>query len=223
MEGNVKKLVAKTALTAAIVVSPRVGMGVGTAGASPVYGGALAIAFPWWNNAQWVNLQVASAFGPSNLYNKVEAESMRGCEGCNALAVNVQVDLVSYTTTPPNETDVANAIDRGGSNDQNLAAAAMFVVTSPGRLSLSGSGRAQLGSIEWQLRSLSLSGSTTAAVQGNIDALLGQVVQILQSDVTTSSATSTNPGGPGGAPVSPGGSTTSTSGVQITSNVQYDS
>ena len=51
-------------------------------------------------HAQWTNLQIAQAFGPSNLYNKVKAESVRGCQGCNAMAVNVQVDLVSYAIWP---------------------------------------------------------------------------------------------------------------------------
>jgi hypothetical protein len=225
MEGIVKRFVAKTALTAAIVVGPVVGIGAGNAGATPVYGGALAIAFPGFlPNAHMVNMQIAPAFGPSNLVNNVYAESLRGCLGCNALAVNVQVDLVSFTTTPPNETDVAKVVDKGN-GDQNLAAAAMFVVTAPGQVNLSASGRAQLGSIEYQLRALSLVGSTTAAVQGNINNLLGQVLQILLADVTDPSpATSSNQGAPG-APVSPAAtsavSTAPTGGVQITSNVQF--
>jgi hypothetical protein len=151
-----------------------------------VWGGAWATAYPWgWqHSARSVNLQVAQAFGPSNLVNNVQAESARGCNGCDALAVNFQVDLVSDTNTPPNETDVANVINYGN-NDNNVAAAAMFVVTSPGRLSLSGSGWAQIGNVEWQLRSLSLQGSSAAAVQGEINVLIGQVTQILQNDVTT--------------------------------------
>ena len=115
-------------------MGPVVGMSAGTADATPVWGGAYAVAYPWWGtNAHWSNLQIASAFGPSNLVNKVYAESSRGCWGCNALAVNAQVDLVSYASTPPNEYDVATVVDKGNGNDQNLAAAAMFVVTSPGR------------------------------------------------------------------------------------------
>ena len=219
-----KRLVAKTALAAAIVFGPVAAMGAGTAGATPVYGGALAIAFPFFPNPHMVNMQVAPAFGPSNLVNNVYAESLRGCQGCNALAVSVQVDLVSFTTTPPNETDVAKAIDQGGNGDQNLAAAAMFVVTAPGLVNLSASGRAQLGSIGYQLRALSLVGSTTAAVQGNINALLGQVVQILETDVTTTSlATSTHQGAPG-TPISAAataGPIAPTGGVQITSNIQF--
>ena len=133
-----KGLVGKTALAAAVVAGPIVAISTGTADATPVWGGAQAYASPWWQHPQWTNLQIAQAWGPSNLYNEVTAESLHGCVGCTALAVNFQIDLVSYTAIPPNELDVANAIDKGVSNDQNLAAAAMFVVTSPGRLSLSG-------------------------------------------------------------------------------------
>jgi hypothetical protein len=231
MEGIVKHFVAKTALTAVAVVGPVVGMSAGSASASPVYGGAVAIASPWYSNARFANLQVASAYGSSYLVNNVQAQSLRGCQGCRALAVNVQVDLVSDATTPPNESDVATVVDRG-SGDTNLAAAAMFVVTSPGRVNLSGSGWAQLGSIEWQLRSLSLSGSSAAAVQGTISSLLGQVVQILESDVTTTSpavtpapATSTKPGVPRTAvsPVTPAVAPAASAGVQITSNIQFGS
>ena len=221
-----KRLVAKLALAAAIVVGPVAAIGAGTAGATPVYGGALAIAFPFFPNVHMVNMEVAPAFGPSNLVNNVYAESLRGCLGCNALAVSVQVDLVSFTTTPPNEADVAKVVDQGGTGDQSLAAAAMFVVTAPGRVTLSASGRAQLGSIGYQLRALSLMGSSAAAVQGNIDALLGQVIQILQSDVTTTSPPTSIRQGTPWAPISPTTSAVSTAvtgGVQITSNIQFDS
>ena len=215
-----KRFVAKTALAAAIAVGPVVAMGAGTASATPVYGGAFAIAYPGFRpNAYMVNMQVAPAFGPSDLVNNVYAESARGCLGCDALAVSVQVDLVSFTTTPPNETDVAKVVDKGNGDDQNLASAAMFVVTAQGRVKLSASGWAQLGSIECQLRALSLVGSTPAAVQGNINALLGQVITVLQTDVTTTS--------PAVSTVSPAAtsavSTAPTGGVQITSNVQFDS
>jgi hypothetical protein len=223
-----KGFVAKTALAAAVVVAPVVGMSAGTASATPVWGGAYVVAYPWWGtNAHWSNLQIASAFGPSNLTNNVFAESARGCWGCNALAVNVQVDLVSYTNTPPNESDVATVVDKGNGNDQNLAAAAMFVVTSPGRVSLSGSGWAQLGSIEWQLRSLQLKGTTVAAVQGTVTSLLGQVVSILESDVTTSTPqTSTAGASPTTAvtpAVAPAVAPAATSGVTVTSNIQFNS
>jgi len=223
-----KGFVAKTALAAAVVVGPVVGMSAGTADATPVWGGAYAVAYPWWGtNAHWSNLQIASAFGPSNLVNNVYAESSRGCWGCNALAVNVQVDLVSYASTPPNESDVATVVDKGNGNDQNLAAAAMFVVTSPGRVSLSGSGWGQLGSIEWQLRSLNLKGTTVAAVQATITSLLGQVVTILESDVTTSTPpqTSTAAGSPTTAVtgVTPAVAPAATSGVTVTSNIQFNS
>ena len=223
-----KRFAAKTALAAAVVVGPVVGMSAGTADATPVWGGAYAVAYPWWGtNAHWSNLQIAQAFGPSNLVNNVYAESSRGCWGCNALAVNVQVDLVSYASTPPNESDVATVVDKGSANDQNLAAAAMFVVTSPGRVSLSGSGWAQLGSIEWQLRSLNLKGTTVAAVQGTITSLLGQVVSILESDVTTSTPqTSTAAGSPTTAvtpAVAPAVAPAATSGVTVTSNIQFNS
>jgi hypothetical protein len=200
-----------------------------------VWGGAWATAYPWgWqHSARSVNLQVAQAFGPSNLVNNVQAESARGCNGCDALAVNFQVDLVSYTNTPPNETDVASVINYGN-NDTNLAAAAMFVVTSPGLLSLSGSGWAQIGNIEWQVRSLSLQGSTSAAVQGEINALTGQVLQILESDVTTyvtpaftpgvgTPAVSPAVGTPAVTPAVAPAVTTPSSGIQITSNVQFGS
>jgi len=215
----VKRFVAKTALAAAIVVGPVVGIGAGSASATPVYGGAQAIAFPGFlPDARMVNMQVAPAFGPSNLDNYVYAESAHGCLGCNALAVNVQVDLVSFATIPPNETDVAKVVDNGNGDDQNLAAAAMFVVTAPGRVNLSASGSAQLCSIGKQLRALSLVGSTAPAVQGNINALLGQVVQILQTDVTTTSPwTSTSPAATSAVSTAP------TGGVQITSNIQFDS
>ena len=222
-----KGFVAKTALAAAVVVGPVVGMSAGTADATPVWGGAYAVAYPWWGtNAHWSNLQVAWAWGPSNLVNQAYAESARGCWGCNALAVNVQVDLVSYASTPPNESDVATVVDKGNGNDQNLAAAAMFVVTSPGRVSLSGSGWAQLGSIEWQLRSLSLEGSTTAAVQATITSLLGQVVSILESDVTTTTpATSLGAGSPTAVTpaVAPAVAPAASSGVTVTSNIQFNS
>jgi len=220
-----KRLMAKTALTATIVVGLFAGLGVGTAAATPVFGGALAVSFPFLPNTHWVNLEVAPAFGPSNLVNDVYAGSARGCQGCTALAVSVQVDLVSFTTTPPNETDVAKVVDEG-SGDQNLAAALMFVVTAPGRVNLSASGRAQLGGIESQLRALSLVGATPLAVQGSISDLLGQVVGILQADVTTTSpATGSVQGAPeapvnaavNAAPIAP------TSGVQITSNIQFAS
>ena len=121
------------------------------------------------HQAQWTNLQIAQAFGPSNLVNKVVAESVRGCNGCNALAVNIQIDLVSYASYPPNETNTATAIDQGGTGDTNLAAAAQFVVDAPGRVSLSGSGWWQLESINWQLRSLSLKASGGPAVQAQIN------------------------------------------------------
>ena len=184
-----KGFLGKTALAAAVVVGPIVGISAATADATPVYGGAYAIAYPWWHtNAEWSDLQIANAWGPSNLTNNVKAESARGCQGCNALAVNVQVDLVSYANTPPNETDTA-LVDDYGSNDQNIAAAAMFVVTSPGRVSLSGAGWWQLESINWQLRSLNLKGSGSAAVQGQINTLLNEVVGILESDVTTTTPT----------------------------------
>ncbi len=220
-----KRFVATTASAAAIVVGSAAGIGVGTAEATPVYGGALAISAPFFPNTHWANMEVAPAFGPSNLVNKVFAESLQGCQGCNALAVSVQVDLVSFATTPPNETDVAKVVDRGNGGDQNLAAAAMFVVTAPGRVNLSASGRAQLDSIGYQLRALRLAGTTTAAVQGNINALLGQVLGILQTDVTTTPpATGINEGAPG-APISPTAGAAPiapTSGLQITSDIQFD-
>ncbi len=92
-----KGLVGKTALAAAVVAGPIVAISTGTADATPVWGGAEADASPWWQHPQWTNLQIAQAWGPSNLYNEVTAESLHGCVGCTALAVNFQVDLVSYT------------------------------------------------------------------------------------------------------------------------------
>ena len=227
-----KGFVGKTALAAAVVVGPIVGISAATADATPVYGGAYAIAYPWWHtNAEWSDLQIANAWGPSNLVNNVKAESARGCDGCNALAVNVQVDLVSYTNTPPNETDTA-LVDDYGSNDQNIAAAAMFVVTSPGRVTLSGSGWYQLESINWQLRSLNLKGSGSAAVQGEINTLLNEVVGILESDVTTTTpapaltpapAVSPAVGTPDVAPaVTPAVAPAASSGIQVTSNIQIN-
>jgi hypothetical protein len=226
-----KGLVGKTALAAAVVAGPIVAISTGTADATPVWGGAQAYASPWWQHPQWTNLQIAQAWGPSNLYNEVTAESLHGCVGCTALAVNFQIDLVSYTSIPPNELDVANAFDKGVSNDQNLAAAAMFVVTSPGHLSLSGQGWAQLGGIEWQLRSLRLQGSTNAAVQGQIAALMGEVVPILQNDVTTTTPAVTPAPTPAVSPaaatpaVSPAVATVAppaSSGIQITTNIQVN-
>ena len=77
-----KGFVAKTALAAAVVVGPVVGMSAGTADATPVWGGAYAVAYPWWGtNAHWSNLQIAQAFGPSNLVNNVYAQSSRGLLG----------------------------------------------------------------------------------------------------------------------------------------------
>ena len=73
-----KRFAAKTALAAAVVVGPVVGMSAGTADATPVWGGAYAVAYPWWGtNAHWSNLQIAQAFGPSNLVNNVYAQSSR--------------------------------------------------------------------------------------------------------------------------------------------------
>ena len=82
-------------------------------------------------------MQIADAWGRGNLVSNGVGSRMRGlkCPGCQRPGRH----LVSYANTPPNETDTALADDYG-SNDQNLAAAAMFVVTSPGRVSLSGSG-----------------------------------------------------------------------------------
>jgi hypothetical protein len=237
----VKGFLVKGALTAAVIVGPIVGISTGTANATPVYGGAEAIAYPWWHTqAQWTNLQIAQAYGPSNLYNYVTAETSNGCVGCNALAVNFQVDLVSYTNIPPNETDVANAITRGNGNDQTLAAAVQFVVTSPGRLSLSGSGWGQLGSIEWQLRSLRLQDANSATVQAEVSGLLYQVVSILQNDVTTttpaptpavtpaptpavSPAVGTPAVTPAVAPVKAAVAPAPSSGIQVTTNVQINS
>ena len=227
-----KGFVGKTAIAAAVIAAPIVGMSAGTADATPVWGGAQAIGYPWWHNPTWTNLQIANAYGPSNLYNYVTAESRDNCVGCNDLAVNIQVDLVSYTSIPPNETDVANAISYGGSNDQNLAAAAMFVVTSPGRLTLSGSGWWQLESINWQLHYLRLAGSTNAAVQGQINTLLGEVVSILENDVTTTTPTpaptpAVSPAvgavSPAVAPVKALVAPAPASGIQVTSNIQFDS
>ena len=218
-----KGFMGKSAIAAAVVVGPIVGITTGTAEATPVWGGAQAIASPWWHVAQWSNLQIAQAYGPSNLQNYVKAESLRGCVGCDALAVNVQVDLVSYASTPPNETNVAQAIDQGGTGDTNLAAAAQFVVDAPGRVSLSWQGWSQLGSIDWQLHSLSLRGSSGPAVQAEINGLLGQVVGILEANVTVSGTTPAVSPAVGTPAVSPAVAPAATSGVQVTSNIQFDS
>ena len=214
-----KRLMPKAALAVPVVIGSVAGIGVGTAGATPVFGGSLAVSFPFLPNTHWVNMEVVPAFGPSRLVNDVYAESARGCQGCTAMAVNLEVDLVSFTTTPPNETDLAKVVDQGSGNDQNLAAAAMFVVTSPGQVNLSASGRAQLNGIESQLRALSLVGSSALTVQGEISSLLGQVVGILQADTTTSPAQ--------GSPAASTNSTTpapaASSGVQINSNIQFAS
>jgi hypothetical protein len=221
MEDNImKRLIPKAALAVPVVIGSVAGIGVGTAGATPVFGGSLAVSFPSVPNTHWVNMEVAPAFGPSNLVNDVYAGSARGCQGCTAMAVSLEVDLVSFTTTPPNETDIARVVDEGSGNDQNLAAAAMFVVTSPGQVNLSASGRAQLNGIESQLRALSLVGSSSAlTVQGEISSLLGQVVGILQADVTMSPAQ-----GPPAASVNAAApSSASSNGVQITSDIQFAS
>jgi len=204
-----KHLILKVALAVPIIIASVAGFGATTAGATPVFGGSLAVSFPFWPNTHWVNMQVASAFGPSSLINDVYAGSASGCNGCTALAVSLQVDLVSYASVPPNESDVAKVVDRG-SDDQNLAAAIMIVVTAPGQINMSASGRAQLAAVQSQLKALSLVGGSALTVQGEIGALLGQVIGILQSSVTDPL-----PGGTVSVATSTG------SGVQITSNVQF--
>ena len=136
---------------------------------------------------------------------------------------------MSYASYPPNETNTATAIDQGGTGDTNLAAAAQFVVDAPGRVSLSGSGWWQLESINWQLRSLSLKASGGPAVQAQINSLLGQVVGILEADVTVTStspaptpAVSPAVGTPAVTPAVAPAVAPASSGVQITSNIQFD-
>ena len=225
-----KGFVGKTALAAAVIVGPIVGISASTADATPVWGGAYVVATPWWHDAEWSNLQIAQAFGPSNLYNRVEAVSVRGCQGCDAMAVNVQVDLVSYASGALNETNVATVDDRGN-YDQNLAGSAIIAVASPGRVSLSGAGWAQIGSIAWQLRSLRLSGSTVVAVQGEINGLLGEIVQILEADTTTTTPAPALTPAPAVSPavgavtpaVAPAiAPAAATSGIQVTSNIQIN-
>ena len=186
MEGTMKGFVAKTALAAAVVVGPVVGMSAGTATPRPCGAGRT-----WWPTRGGA----PTPTGPTSRSHRPSARatwSTRSMPSPRAAAGAVtpwrSTPRWTWCPTPaprPNEYDVATVVDKGSGNDQNLAAAAMFVVTSPGRVSLSGSGWAQLGSIEWQLRSLTLKGTTVAAVQGTITSLLGQVVSILESDVTT--------------------------------------
>ena len=81
------------------------------------------------------------------------------------------------------------------------------------------SGRAQLNGIQTQLRALSLVGLSTLTVQGEISSLLGQVVGILQADTTTSPAQGSPAASTNAATPSP----TASSGVQISSNIQFAS
>ena len=61
---NMKGFVGKTAISSCVVVGPIVGISATTADATPVWGGAYAVAYPWWHtNAEWTNLQIAQAFG----------------------------------------------------------------------------------------------------------------------------------------------------------------
>ena len=221
-----KPIVTKIAVVAAVVASSVVGVAVANANAAPVLDKAIAIATPHaLPNAQMTNMDLVQAGGPGHLTNKAYARSSQGCLHCNALAMSVQVDLVSNSPSQPNETDVATVVDNGN-QDQTSAVAAMFVVNAPGIVSLSGRGRSQLGAIGRRLAVLTLVGSTTAAVQSHVNALLTQIVQTLETYVTVTLPPVSGPNQGGPPEVAPATSQTAAvpaGEVPVTSNIQFAS
>lgn len=132
-----------------------------------------------------VAFQVRTDTGPVESATNVAVARSSFCQGCNTVAISVQIDLVSGTV------DRVNAQNRADVRTSNcvacnaLASAEQFIV-APGTpdVRLTDQGARDLQGVHDQLDRLAGAGLPAPELQPRIDALMDQVMTVLQTEVT---------------------------------------
>ncbi len=110
------------------------------------------------------------------------ALAFASCVDCRTAAIAFQVVLAEGTVALSADNHAAAINDRCTTCD-TLAAAYQFVVVGGGEVSLTRSGRSQLRGLDRDLRDLRRSEATGAELAAAAEALAGQVLAVLQSEV----------------------------------------
>jgi hypothetical protein len=104
------------------------------------------------------------------------------CDGCRAVAVAVEVVLVSHASGTIDATNLA--VSRTDcSHCASTAVAYQFVLVSPGRLVLRRGARTALDQLAAQMRRVALAGGTDAVVRQREAALAARMAAVLRSGV----------------------------------------
>ena len=132
-----------------------------------------------------VGFQVRTDTGPVTSASNVAVARSSYCQNCNTVAISVQIDLVSGTVDRVNAQNRADVRTSNCIACNTLASAEQFIVapgTSGARLTDQGA-RDLLG-VRDQLDQLARAGLPALELQPRIDALMDQVMTVLQTEVT---------------------------------------
>jgi hypothetical protein len=156
------------------------------AGAGTVVQSAMAKTYFTHPNDIEISFQVRQDAGPRAIaLNTAFAES-DGCTGCRTIALSIEVDLVSGTTSAVAASNRAISLDRGTTNSQTLADALQFVVATGGtNVSLSATGTAALNAIVQSLTNEAYSSTPVTQLNSDINAAIPSIQQILTTDVVS--------------------------------------
>ncbi len=105
------------------------------------------------------------------------------CVDCRTAALAFQIVVLSEIAAPPTFDNHAAAVNDHCTTCDTLAAAYQFAVVGAGEVSLTRSGRSQLRDLERELRDLRRAEATGAELAAAAEAIAGQVLAVLQSEI----------------------------------------
>jgi hypothetical protein len=119
--------------------------------------------------------------------NRAVARSM-SCDGCNTVAIAVQIDLVSGPTRRLNATNSAEARTTNCIACNVLASATQFVVAPGVGVHLTEPGATALAQAHARLDELASSGMSAIELQPLVDSVLADIQAVLQTEVVADQA-----------------------------------
>jgi hypothetical protein len=136
-----------------------------------------------------VAFQVRTDSGPIESATNAAVAHSSSCQGCNTVAISVQIDLVSGTVSRIDGRNSAEARTWNCIACNTLATAEQFVV-APGTtgVRLTDQGARDLQSVDGELEQVARSGLSALDLQSRIDALMNRVLVVLQTEVTAGQA-----------------------------------
>jgi hypothetical protein len=148
-----------------------------TAQAASASNYASSYATSWHRTSFDASFQVRQLYSHSiNAYNQANAVATR-CNGCRSVAIAFQVVADARAADYVNGDNYATAVNTKCDNCQTLGVAYQFIVAKP--TVLDWSDWSKLYRIDYQLQALRWSKAPTSTVAGQVDALAGQVADIL--------------------------------------------